>query len=117
MLSHHRRPFVHVFQLSGLLYLRDIAISGDSVFLIHVCQEGDDVEVVPNSQFVVSRVATRSNKSEYEIDGRKANFTEVTSLLRSKGVDLDNNRFLILQVDDLKRAFHSSNNHQDLQTP
>lgn len=65
--------------------------------------------MIPNSQFVVSCVATRSNKSEYGIDGRKANFADVANLLRSKGVDLinnnNNNRFLILHVGDLKCAF------------
>eukprot|EP00889_Picochlorum_renovo_P003369 jgi/Picre1/30399/NNA_005763.t1 len=54
-------------------------------------------EVVPNSEFVVSRTAHRSNKSDYYINDRKSNFKEVTELLKGKGIDLDNNRFLILQ--------------------
>ena len=63
-----------------------------------VRQEGEDYEVVPGSQFVVSRTAHRSNKSDYYIGGRKSSFAEVTELLKGKGIDLDNNRFLILQV-------------------
>lgn len=55
-------------------------------------------EVVPGSDFVISRVAFRDNSSKYYINDRTSNFTEVTKLLRGKGVDLDNNRFLILQV-------------------
>jgi structural maintenance of chromosome 4 len=65
--------------------------------------DADDEQctVVPNSQFVISRTAHRSNASNYYIDDRKSNFTEVTELLKGKGVDLDNNRFLILQVEQL----------------
>lgn len=54
-------------------------------------------EVVPNSEFCISRVAYSNNTSKYTIDNRNSTFTEVGVLLRSHGVDLDNNRFLILQ--------------------
>ena len=36
-------------------------------------------------------------KSSYAVDGRKTTFKEVGVLLRTKGIDLDHNRFLILQ--------------------
>ncbi|KAL6839198.1 hypothetical protein ACP4OV_030870 [Aristida adscensionis] len=52
---------------------------------------------VEGSDFVISRVAYRDNTSKYYINDRGSNFTEVTKLLKAKGVDLDNNRFLILQ--------------------
>lgn len=61
-------------------------------------QDDDSFEVVPASDFVISRTALRNNTSNYYINDRKSNFTEVTELLKGKGVDLDNNRFLILQV-------------------
>lgn len=61
-------------------------------------QDDEAFEVVPNSSFVITRTAHRSNKSDYYINDRKSNFTEVTDLLKGKGIDLDNNRFLILQV-------------------
>ncbi|XP_015583967.1 structural maintenance of chromosomes protein 4 [Ricinus communis] len=54
-------------------------------------------EVVPRSDFVITRVAFRDNSSKYYINDRGSNFTEVTKKLKGKGVDLDNNRFLILQ--------------------
>ncbi|KAF9515941.1 hypothetical protein BS47DRAFT_1391255 [Hydnum rufescens UP504] len=57
----------------------------------------DDFEVVPNSKLVVARTAYRNNKSEYTINGNASNFTEVTSLLKGRGIDLDHKRFLILQ--------------------
>ena len=53
--------------------------------------------VVPGSEFVVAREATKSNQSNYFLDGKKKTFKEIGSLLREKGIDLDHNRFLILQ--------------------
>ncbi|KAG2619207.1 structural maintenance of chromosomes protein 4-like [Panicum virgatum] len=52
---------------------------------------------VDGSDFIITRVAFRDNTSKYYINDRASNFTEVTKLLKGKGVDLDNNRFLILQ--------------------
>ncbi|KAH9676502.1 Structural maintenance of chromosomes protein 4 [Citrus sinensis] len=54
-------------------------------------------EAIQGSDFVISRVAFRDNSSKYYINDRPSNFTEVTKKLKGKGVDLDNNRFLILQ--------------------
>jgi structural maintenance of chromosome 4 len=58
----------------------------------------DDFSVVPGSELVISRRAYRDNKSDYLIDGNRSTHKEVTALLRKRGIDLDNNRFLILQV-------------------
>ncbi|NXM70322.1 SMC4 protein, partial [Serilophus lunatus] len=60
-------------------------------------KEGDDYEVVPDSKFHVSRTAYRDNSSTYHINGKKRTFRDVGILLRSHGIDLDHNRFLILQ--------------------
>ncbi|XP_038603867.1 structural maintenance of chromosomes protein 4 [Tachyglossus aculeatus] len=60
-------------------------------------KEGDDYEVIPNSNFCVSRTAYRDNTSVYHISGKKKTFKDVGTLLRSHGIDLDHNRFLILQ--------------------
>lgn len=54
-------------------------------------------EPVAGTEFTITRVAFRDSSSKYYIDDRASNFTEVTKKLRAKGVDLDNNRFLILQ--------------------
>lgn len=61
-------------------------------------QPGSDYEVVPNSEFVTSRTAFKDNTSYYELNKKKVQFKEIAKLLRSYGVDLDHNRFLILQV-------------------
>ncbi|GIL65143.1 hypothetical protein Vafri_18951 [Volvox africanus] len=60
-------------------------------------QEGDQYTVVPGSEFSVARTAQRNNESNYYVNGRKVSTKDVTDLLKSKGIDLDNNRFLILQ--------------------
>jgi structural maintenance of chromosome 4 len=62
-----------------------------------VDEQGEDFEAVPGSDFVISREAYRNNTSKYFIDQKTSNFTEVTTLLKAHGVDLNNNRFLILQ--------------------
>ncbi|XP_043558007.1 structural maintenance of chromosomes protein 4 isoform X3 [Chiloscyllium plagiosum] len=60
-------------------------------------KEGDDFEVIPNSNFYVSRTAYKDNSSLYHVNGKKSTFKDVGMLLRSHGIDLDHNRFLILQ--------------------
>ncbi|KAI7800473.1 structural maintenance of chromosomes protein 4 [Triplophysa rosa] len=62
-----------------------------------VDKEGDDYDVMPNSSFYVSRTAGKDSSSAYHINGKKATFKDVGTLLRSHGIDLDHNRFLILQ--------------------
>ncbi|KAI8546741.1 hypothetical protein RHMOL_Rhmol07G0143200 [Rhododendron molle] len=54
-------------------------------------------KALPGSDFVITRIAFRDNSSKYYINDRPSNFAEVTNKLKGKGVDLDNNRFLILQ--------------------
>ncbi|KAG8978021.1 hypothetical protein FRB90_008589, partial [Tulasnella sp. 427] len=44
-----------------------------------------------------ARSAFRNNSSVYTINGDRSNFTEVTTLLKGRGIDLDHKRFLILQ--------------------
>jgi chromosome segregation ATPase len=70
-------------------------------------QPGSDAyEVVPGSQLIVARTAHRNNSSKYTINDRTSNFSEVTTLLKSRGIDLDHKRFLILQVSDRVYRFY-----------
>ncbi|KAH9837376.1 RecF/RecN/SMC [Rhodofomes roseus] len=57
----------------------------------------DGFEVVPGSDLVVARTAYKSNSSKYTINGKQSNYKEVQTLLKGRGIDLDHNRFLILQ--------------------
>jgi structural maintenance of chromosome 4 len=58
---------------------------------------GEEYEEVANTHFAITRTAHSDNKSEYFLNDRRSTFAEVTAQLRSKGIDLDHNRFLILQ--------------------
>ncbi|KAG8710414.1 hypothetical protein FRC09_000152 [Ceratobasidium sp. 395] len=76
----------------------------------------DAYEVVPNSRLIISRTAYKSNKSEYTINSRPSNYGEVTSLLKSRGIDLDHKRFLILQgeVESIAQMKSKApNEHED----
>ncbi|KAK7035384.1 Structural maintenance of chromosomes protein 4 [Paramarasmius palmivorus] len=57
----------------------------------------DDFEIVEGSDMVVARTAYKNNSSKYTINGRQSSFTEVQTLLKARGIDLDHKRFLILQ--------------------
>ncbi|PRQ20033.1 putative structural maintenance of chromosomes protein [Rosa chinensis] len=77
---------------------QNIDSAGVSVHFQEIMDLDDGTfEAVPGSDFVITRVAYRDNSSKYYINDRSSNFTEVTKNLKGKGVDLDNNRFLILQ--------------------
>ncbi|VDO05340.1 unnamed protein product [Rodentolepis nana] len=56
-----------------------------------------DYDLVPGSEFIVSRKAFQDSSNSYYVNDCKASFKEVTTLLRKHGIDLDHNRFLILQ--------------------
>jgi len=56
-----------------------------------------DYVVVEGSVLTVGREAFKNNSSKYYLDGKPSNFSEVTQVLRKRGVDLEHNRFLILQ--------------------
>ena len=69
-------------------------------------QPNGDYEVVPGSEFTVTREARKDNTSKYWINSpdinrkggdKVSNFKEVTTYLQQHGIDLDHNRFLILQ--------------------
>jgi chromosome segregation ATPase len=60
--------------------------------------QGDDYEIVPGSEMVVARKADRRSQSTYYVNDKTVRLEEVTTLLKGRGIDLDHNRFLILQV-------------------
>jgi len=67
---------------------QDIVDTGDGAY---------DYEVVEGSELTVGREAFKNNQSKYYLDGQNSNYSEVTELLKKRGVDLVHNRFLILQ--------------------
>ncbi|KAG6860855.1 hypothetical protein C0995_006719 [Termitomyces sp. Mi166 len=76
----------------------------------------DDFEVVPESQLIVTRQAFKNNSSRYTINGKSSTYTEVQTLLKGRGIDLDHNRFLILQgeVESIAQMKpKATNEHED----
>jgi structural maintenance of chromosome 4 len=72
-------------------------------------------DIIPDSDFTIKRTAYKDNSSDYFIDDRKTTFKEVGTLLRECGVDLDHNRFLILQgeVESISLLKPKSTNDHD----
>ncbi|KAK0501017.1 RecF/RecN/SMC N terminal domain-containing protein [Armillaria luteobubalina] len=75
----------------------------------------DDYEVIPDTDLIVSRQALKTNNSVYKINGRTSNFKEVQSLLKGRGIDLDHNRFLILQgeVESIAQMKPKGTEHEE----
>ncbi len=57
----------------------------------------ENYRIVPGSEFTVARAAYRDNSSVFTLNGRKVKFDTISKILMDKGIDLTNNRFLILQ--------------------
>ncbi|KAF9003737.1 RecF/RecN/SMC protein [Hymenopellis radicata] len=86
-LIHHSANYPDLQQCSVEVHFREI-----------IDLEGpDDFEVVPGSQLVVTRTAFKDNTSKYTVNKKQVAHKEVRELLLSRGIDLDHNRFLILQ--------------------
>ncbi len=85
------------FKDSPLTYAK-VSVYFQEIIDVNSDGESDDnYTVVPNSTIVVTRVATRDNSSQYKLNNKNCTFRQVASYLNSKGINLDNNRFLILQ--------------------
>ncbi|ANB14397.1 condensin subunit SMC4 [Sugiyamaella lignohabitans] len=71
--------------------------------------------VVPGTELVITRKSFRNNSSKYMINDKESNFTEVTTLLRERGIDLDHKRFLILQgeVESIAQMKPKADNDND----
>ncbi|KAB7502727.1 Structural maintenance of chromosomes protein 4 [Armadillidium nasatum] len=86
VLIHNSETYPNVQSCTVVVHFQKIIDKGDSEF-----------EEIPNSKFWVSRTAFKDNSSFYQINGKKCQFKAVAKLLRENGIDLDHNRFLILQ--------------------
>lgn len=87
-LLHHSDTHPNVASATVTVFFHEIVDTGD----------GDaDFEVVSGSEFSVARRAFRNDTSKYYLNQKEVKMAQVVELLKSKGVDLDNNRFLILQ--------------------
>ncbi|KAF2752224.1 RecF/RecN/SMC protein [Sporormia fimetaria CBS 119925] len=78
--------------------------------------DGRPPAVISDSKLIISRRAFKNNSSKYYMNGRESTFTDVTGLLRARGIDLDHKRFLILQgeVESIAQMkAKAGNEHED----
>jgi structural maintenance of chromosome 4 len=69
-----------------------------SVFFQNVIDTGEQTfDVVPGSGLQLKRKVKASGENSYYLNGSKSNFEAVTTVLKHRGIDLEHNRFLILQ--------------------
>ncbi|OQR69340.1 structural maintenance of chromosomes protein 4-like, partial [Tropilaelaps mercedesae] len=76
---------------------RDIKSCTVDVHFETIIDRGDNFDIVPGSKLVIGRTAFKDNSSYYTMNGRQMSQKVVTKILREKGIDLDHDRFLILQ--------------------
>lgn len=98
----YRASKIRSKKLSVLLHSSDKGGQAESCTVsVHFVQiidkEGESFEVVPNSKIAIARTAFRDNSSYYTLNGKRVQFKAIAQLLRQHGIDLDHNRFLILQ--------------------
>ncbi|KAI6237865.1 Structural maintenance of chromosomes protein [Aphelenchoides besseyi] len=67
------------------------------VHFAKIYDKGNDYTVKSGSKFHVSRSVTKNGSSTYHINGKTVHTNEVRDCLKTNGIDLDHNRFLILQ--------------------
>lgn len=80
------------------VHFQDIIDLVGCLLSLFIVKDGEEFQVVPNSELIITRRASKQNKSMYLIDGKNSSYSEVTTLLKARGIDLDHKRFLILQV-------------------
>ena len=102
-LIHHSANFSNLTYCQVEIHFKEIQDRADGGF-----------DEVPASELVISRRAT-GEKSQYYVNGKSSSYTEVTTLLKVKGVDLDHKRFLILQgeVESISQMKPKAQNDSD----
>ncbi|KYR00167.1 structural maintenance of chromosome protein [Tieghemostelium lacteum] len=85
---------------------------------------GEDYRVIEGSEFVVSRNINKKFKkdgsgytatSQYHLNGKQTTLDDLRPILKGKGIDLENNRFLILQgeVESIAMMKPKSQGHDE----
>lgn len=84
--------------------LQNIKSCAVTVHFVRIIDDGDkekegtdDYVIVPGTRITVSRKAYANNSSVYSLNNSTVKFQEIAKFLKSNGVDLTHNRFLILQ--------------------
>ncbi|OMJ91395.1 hypothetical protein SteCoe_6079 [Stentor coeruleus] len=85
-LIHHSNTYPNVSEASVEVYFQNI-----------IDTENEGFEVVSNSKLILTRIVRKNNTSEYRLNNSSSTYEEVTNTLKNRGIDLEHNRFLILQ--------------------
>ncbi|CAI2385581.1 unnamed protein product [Moneuplotes crassus] len=85
---HRSESKPHVQYASVSIYFQEI---------IDFINDESKYEPIRNTQFVISRIGFRDNKSKYYFNNEECLLSDVARILKEKGIDLQHNRFLILQ--------------------
>lgn len=90
LMIHHSKKFPNINSCRVAVHFAQIEDNPDGTY-----------RTVEGSEFAIAREAHRNNASYYTINDRRVHFKEVAALLKKHNVDLDHNRFLILQVSTI----------------
>jgi len=85
-LIHSSSSFPNLRSCSVAVHFKQIVDKGDGT-----CED------VPDSSIVIERTAMADNSSYYTVNDKRAQLKDVAKLLKKHHVDLEHNRFLILQ--------------------
>ena len=83
------------------------------VYFENIIDSSLGYEKVPNSSIVLSRTIYINNTSIYKINNQEASYESVITLLKSRSIDLEHNRFLILQGEVEKIALMKPKSSDD----
>jgi structural maintenance of chromosome 4 len=76
---------------------KDVKKARVTVYFSEIVGSDENYQVVEKSDFSITRTVNSKSTSKYYINDALSNFNEVQDKLKGKGVDLEFNRFLILQ--------------------
>ncbi|XP_026479399.1 structural maintenance of chromosomes protein 4-like [Ctenocephalides felis] len=88
-------------KLSALIHESALHKNNDSCSVsIHykqVIRDQEECQDVPNSEIIVSRTIFKDNSGFYKLNNEKVPYKTIFKLFKELGIDLNHNRFLILQ--------------------
>ena len=85
-LIHNSANYQNCFKASVTVYFEDI-----------LELDNKEIKIIEGSQISITRSITKKDESSYLLNGEKSTLKGIIKKLKEKGIDLDNNRFIILQ--------------------
>ena len=85
------------------------------VHFLNILDKDENFSIVPDSNLILTRTVRRNSTSEYRLNSKLSSYEEVTNALKSRGIDLEHNRFLILQgeVEQIAMMKPKADNRED----